>query len=143
MLALAIDGPNAVFDGLDAFGWKASVSTLYTGVLASLVGYGIFNTLLSRHRSADVVPFILLAPVVAIAAAAVLLDQIPNGAETAGAVVMIAGVLIALRASRTAVQSAQPNQLKPAAMNHGESSSGAQSGDFGNAATPIAPDTNR
>ena len=63
MLALAIDGPNAVFDGLDAFGWKASVSTPYTGVLASLVGYGIFNTLLSRHRSADVVPFILLAPV--------------------------------------------------------------------------------
>lgn len=32
---------------------------------------------------------------------------------------------------------------KPAAMNHGESRSGTHSGDFGNAATPMALDTRR
>ncbi len=100
LLALVIDGPSAVGAGVRAFGWKSALSTLYTAGLATLVGYGIFNTLLARNRSADVVPYVLLAPVVAITSSAMLLDQIPNGAEITGAVVMVIGVLIAVRASR-------------------------------------------
>ena len=96
-LSLLVDGPTAVADGLAAFGWQAGVSTLYTAGLASLVGYGIFNTLLSRNPSAAVVPWVLLAPVVAMASAALLLDQLPNAAEAGGGAVMVLGVLVALR----------------------------------------------
>lgn len=64
--------------------------------LASLVGYGIFNTLLSRNPSAAVVPWVLLAPVVAMVSAWVLLAQQPTPAEAGGGVVMIVGVLVAL-----------------------------------------------
>ena len=45
-LSLLIDGPTAVSTALAGFGWPAALSTLYTAGLASLVGYGIFNTLL-------------------------------------------------------------------------------------------------
>ena len=106
VLALAVHGPSAVADGLAAFGWKAALSTIYTAGLASIVGWGIFHTLLSRNAPAAVVPWVLLAPVVAMLSAAVLLSQTPNTAETIGGAAMVAGVLVALRAPRAGVESA-------------------------------------
>jgi len=97
LLSLALDGPTAVADALVGFTWQAVVSTLYTAGLASLVGYGIFNTLLSRNPSSAVVPWVLLAPVVAMASAWLLLDEVPTPAELLGGAVLVVGVLIALR----------------------------------------------
>jgi O-acetylserine/cysteine efflux transporter len=99
-LSLAVDGPTAVGDALASFSWQAALSTLYTAGLASLVGYGVFNTLLSRNPSSSVVPWVLLAPVVAMASAWLLLDQRPNAAELAGGLVLIAGVLVTMRPGR-------------------------------------------
>ena len=96
-LSLLLDGPAAVGEALASFSWQAGVSTLYTAGLASLVGYGVFNTLLARNPSSSVVPWVLLAPVVAMASAWVLLDQRPNGAELTGGLVLILGVLVAMR----------------------------------------------
>ncbi|MCW2764152.1 MAG: EamA family transporter [Nocardioides sp.] len=107
-LSLVLDGPAAVADGLAGFGSHAALSTVYTAVLASLVGYGIFNTLLSRNPSSSVVPWVLLAPVVAMASAWALLGQRPNGAEAIGGLVLIVGVLVAMRPVRTPVPSAAP-----------------------------------
>ncbi len=103
-LALLLDGPAALVDSAAAFGWEAAVSTLYTAGLASLVGYGIFNTLLSRNPSAAVVPWVLLAPVVAMLSAWVLLAQAPSAGEAVGGAVMIAGVLVTLRPRRVGRQ---------------------------------------
>ncbi|MEO5664782.1 MAG: EamA family transporter [Nocardioides sp.] len=105
-LSLAIDGPAAVTDALTGFGWPAAISTLYTAGLASLVGYGIFNSLLARWPSSAVVPWVLLAPVVAMASAWAILDQRPNAAEVGGGVLLLVGVLVALR-PRGAVQEEQ------------------------------------
>jgi O-acetylserine/cysteine efflux transporter len=102
LLSLALDGPAAVADALTGFSWQAAVSTLYTAGLASLVGYGIFNTLLSSNPSSAVVPWVLLAPVVAMGSAWFLLDEVPTPAELLGGAVLVVGVLIALRpAART------------------------------------------
>jgi O-acetylserine/cysteine efflux transporter len=107
LLSLLVDGPTAVVDGLAGFGWQAVLSTLYTAGLASLVGYGLFNALLSRNPSSSVVPWILLAPVVAMLAAWLLLGQRPNAAETAGGLLLVVGVLVALRSgARRAATSA-------------------------------------
>ena len=100
-LSLAIDGPTVVGDALVSLSWQAAVSTLYTAGLASLVGYGVFNTLLSRNQSSSVVPWVLLAPVVAMASAWLLLDQRPNSAELLGGLLLIAGVLVAMRPARS------------------------------------------
>ncbi len=97
VLALTLDGPGVFSDAASAFGWQAAVSTVYTAGLASLVGYGIFNGLLSRNPSAAVVPWILLVPPVAIGSAWLLLDEQPTTAELAGGAVLVLGVLVALR----------------------------------------------
>ena len=83
-----------------AFGWQAALSTLYTAGLASLVGYAIFNSLLARNESAYVVPWVLLAPVVAMASAYLLLDQVPSAGESAGGLLLVIGVLVAMRSRR-------------------------------------------
>jgi O-acetylserine/cysteine efflux transporter len=100
-LSLVLDGPAVVGDALASFSWQAGLSTLYTAGLASLVGYGIFNTLLGRNPSSSVVPWVLLAPVVAMASAWLLLDQRPNGAEVVGGLILIVGVLVAIRPPRS------------------------------------------
>ena len=96
-LSLVLDGPGVVMAALGGFSWQAAVSTLYTAGLASLVGYGIFTTLLARWPSGAVVPWVLLAPVVAMLSAWLLLGQAPNAAEAGGGALLLVGALIALR----------------------------------------------
>lgn len=93
-LSLAMEGPAAIGEALAGFGWQPVLSTLYTAVLCTIIGYAIFNGLLGRNRSAAVVPWVLLAPVVAMASAAVLLGQIPTAAEVVGGLLLVAGVLV-------------------------------------------------
>jgi O-acetylserine/cysteine efflux transporter len=109
-LSLLTDGPAAVGHGLAHLGWHA-LSTVYTAGLCSLVGYAVFNRLLSRYPSGQVVPWVLLAPVVAMASAWALLGEAPGPAELAGAVLLVAGVLIAQRAPR----SSRPGPAQPSA----------------------------
>lgn len=96
LLSLLVDGPHAVLAGFAAFGWQAGLSTLYTAGLASLVGYAVFNSLLARNQSAYVVPWVLLAPVVAMASAWLLLGQRPNTGESLGGALLVVGVLVAM-----------------------------------------------
>ena len=81
---------------------------MYTAGLASLVGYGLFNTLLARNPASFVVPWVLLAPVVAMVSAWLLLDQRPNAAELAGGLMLLAGALVAQRARRPGSESLDP-----------------------------------
>jgi O-acetylserine/cysteine efflux transporter len=93
-LSFVVEGPAEIAAGLSAFGWRPVLSTLYTAVLCTIVGYAIFNGLLARNRSAAVVPWVLLAPVVAMLSAALLLGQTPNAAEIAGGVLLVVGVFV-------------------------------------------------
>lgn len=121
-LSLVLDGPAAVADGIAAFGWRAGLSTVYTAGLASLVGYGLFNGLLSRNPSSAVVPWILLVPPVAIGSAWALLDEVPSTGELTGGALLVLGVLVAQArlSGRTRYRQAprpqgSPEQLAPAA----------------------------
>ena len=110
-LSLLVDGPSAVGHGLAHLGWHGILSTVYTAGLCSLVGYAIFNRLLSRYPSGHVVPWVLLAPVVAMASSWALLGEAPGAAELAGAALLVAGVLIAqgiLRSRRATATAAPP-----------------------------------
>ena len=94
-LSLLVDGPAAMARGLAHLGWNGVLATAYTAGLCSLVGYAVFNRLLSRYPSGHVVPWVLLAPVAAMAASWALLDENPGPAELAGAVLLVTGVLTA------------------------------------------------
>lgn len=95
LLAVLVNGPGGVHEGLVAFGWKAAVSTLYTAGLASLVGYAAWNGLLARYPSGAVVPWVLLVPPVGIVSAWLCLGERPGLAELAGGAVLVLGVLVA------------------------------------------------
>jgi O-acetylserine/cysteine efflux transporter len=96
-LSLLLDGPSTVGTALAGLGPEALASTLYTTVLASLVGYSIFNGLLARYPAASVVPFVLIAPPVAMLSAWLLLGQTLNLAEAIGGAIVLAGVLLTTR----------------------------------------------
>lgn len=102
-ISLVVDGPGAIGTALAGFGWSALLSTLYTVVGASLIGYTIFNRLVARYPASSVVPFILLVPPVGMASAWVALGEVPNVLESAGAVVMLVGVAVAVTTSRRPV----------------------------------------
>lgn len=96
-LSCLINGPVTVGHAVLHLGWHALISTAYTAGLASLVGYSIFNGLLARYPASSVVPFVLIAPPVAMVSAWALLKEIPNPAEIIGGVVVLLGVLVTTR----------------------------------------------
>ncbi|CAN5259208.1 O-acetylserine/cysteine exporter [soil metagenome] len=94
-LSLLIDGPDEVQRALTHISTAAVLSTLYTAIFASLVGYGIWNSLMAKYPTSSVVPFTLLVPVVGIAAAWAFQDEVPARAEIWGGVIMLAGLAVA------------------------------------------------
>lgn len=93
-LSLFLDGPAAVGDAFATVGWQTIVSVGFTACLASLVGYTIWNMLLGRYPAALVAPFALLTPPIGLAAAAVLLGQVPNALELLGSALLVGGVAV-------------------------------------------------
>ncbi|WP_284293210.1 EamA family transporter [Luteimicrobium album] len=93
-LSLVLDGPGAVGHALAHPTLAAVLSTAYTVYLASLVGYGIWNSLLARYPASAVVPFTMLVPVVGAATAWIVLGEVPNGGQVVGGVLLLAGVAI-------------------------------------------------
>lgn len=118
-LSLLLEGPVAIAEGLAAFGGRAALSTLYTAGLCTILGYAVFNSLLARNRSAAVVPWVLLAPVVAMVSAALLLGQTPSPAEIAGGAILIAGVLVTTVPARPPASARQPAPAAASAPNRG------------------------
>jgi O-acetylserine/cysteine efflux transporter len=109
-LSLLIDGPAAVGGTLTGLQLVTILSAIYTAVLGSLVGYGIWNWLLGLYPSSAVVPFTLLVPVVGMTTAWLVLGEVPSLAEMAGGLLLLGGVAIAvLRPGR---QGATPGQRR-------------------------------
>ena len=93
-LAVVLDGPDEVVHTLTHLTGPAMLSTLYTAWLASLVGYGIWNTLLAQHRAAAVVPYTMLVPVVGLSTAWLVQGEAPNAWEATGGALLLLGVAV-------------------------------------------------
>jgi len=96
LLSLVVEGPDAIAQALAQVSWPAVASTAYTAYLSSLVGYGIWNTLLSRYRVATVTPFAMLVPVFGMTAAALAFSERPSLLELVGGAVLLGGVAVAV-----------------------------------------------
>lgn len=95
-LSLLVDGSDAVVGTLANLQPATVLSAIYTAVFASLVGFGIWNRLLSMYPSSAVVPFTLLVPVVGMSTAWLVLNEVPSLAEVAGGVLLLGGVATAV-----------------------------------------------
>lgn len=95
VLACLVSGPAAVGSAITHLSLVNWASTAYTAAGASLFGYGVWNTLLGRHKVAEVAPYTLLVPVVGIAAAATLRGERPTVWALAGGALLVTGVAVA------------------------------------------------
>lgn len=106
-LSLLVDGPATVVDALSGLGWRPLLSTAWTAVVSTLVGYGIFYSLLHRNPSATVVSWVLAVPPLAILLAWVLQGDQPSATDLVGAGIAMTGLaaaqLLQARARRAPV----------------------------------------
>jgi O-acetylserine/cysteine efflux transporter len=122
LLSLAFEGPAAIGQAVSHVRWEALAATAFTAYLSSLVGYGIWNTLLGRYPVASVTPFAMLVPVFGMAAAALAFAERPSPVELVGGAVLLAGVAVAVlrrrRPVRPGVRRSDPAAPPAPAMAH-------------------------
>jgi O-acetylserine/cysteine efflux transporter len=89
-----LEGPERIHAALASVGGSSIFAVIYLSFIATLVGYGLWAFLMSRHPAAQVAPFSLLIPVIGLAAAAALLGEVPSPAQIVGAGLVMIGLLI-------------------------------------------------
>lgn len=89
-----LDGPQAMLQSLVNIDLTTTLSLVYLAFVATIVGYGIWGTLLGRYETWRVAPLSLLVPVVGLASAALLLDEKLSALQLLGAVLIMAGLYI-------------------------------------------------
>jgi len=120
-ISLAVEGPARIGESLaTAFTLEALPSVLgllYVVVIATIVGYGIWNGLLKRYPSSTVAPFSMLVPVVGVLASWVAFGELIDLTEMLAGAAVVAGVLVASyqRRIRTTTDDAA-DALAPAAV---------------------------
>lgn len=94
----AVEGPAAGWDALRAAATPAGLpgvlAVAYIAGLATVLGTGIWTTLMRRHPAGVVAPWSLLVPVVGIGLAALVLGERPGVVELVAAAVIVGGVLL-------------------------------------------------
>jgi len=98
-LSFAFEGPSRIGHALAGapHAGGALLGLLYTCVIGTAIGSGIWTWLMARHPASIVAPYSMLVPVVGITTAWLVLGERPNGIELLGGVVVIAGVLFGSR----------------------------------------------
>jgi O-acetylserine/cysteine efflux transporter len=99
LLALsALFEPDS-FAALRAASWIGWGGAAYSALFASLLGHGLYYVLVQKHPVADVTPWLLLSPVLAIVLGIVVWGDRPGPQLWIGGAMVLGGVLlIALRA---------------------------------------------
>lgn len=115
LMSMIFEGPTAMVDAVAGISGGGILALAYTVLGASLVGYGIWNTLLSKYPTASVGPFAMLVPVVGVLAAWIALDELPTPTETVGAVILLIGVAATVVLGRRRGRSAARSNSSPAA----------------------------
>lgn len=118
-LSLLVEGPERVGASLASAptAWSANLGLAYTVILATVVGSGLWTSLLARNSASSVAPFSMLVPVAGFTAAWLVLGERPSGWELLGGVLIVGGVLWPhLQRRRTATSGAVRAQRHTASV---------------------------
>lgn len=110
VLALLIDGPQAMAAGVAASDLGTWAAVLWQSVGNTLFGYGAWSWLLARHPAGRIVPMALLVPVFGMGSASLLLGEPLPGWKLIAAALVLAGLAINLFGPR--FLPAQPPPVK-------------------------------
>jgi O-acetylserine/cysteine efflux transporter len=94
LASLLLDGPAVMLQSLVEIDMTTILSLVYLAFIATIVGYGIWGSLLGRYETWRVAPLSLLVPVVGLASAAILLGERLTGLQLIGALLVMAGLFI-------------------------------------------------
>lgn len=107
-LSVIFEGPAAGWQSLVTMatptGWVALGGLAYVVLAATVLGTGIWTTLMRRNPATAVAPFSLLVPIVGITSAFVILGEQPSVVELVAGAVVITGVLLGSLPGRKKVQ---------------------------------------
>ncbi len=110
-VSLLVEGPAQIgrsFTGLGTTTGLLAVGGLaYTVLVGTVLGSGLWATLMSRNPSSSVAPFSMLVPVVGIGAAWLLLGEATSAAELAWGALVVGGVLVGSTGSARAAHRRQ------------------------------------
>lgn len=95
-ISAVIEGPSRWLEATESWGWAQTWSTRYTVLIATVVGFGIWNGLLARLPASNVVPFALLVPVAGLLSAWVIQHAVPTTWTVVGGVVLVFGAAVAV-----------------------------------------------
>ncbi|MDF1493180.1 EamA family transporter [Caproiciproducens sp. CPB-2] len=102
MLAAAFlaDSPTKIWQALYTITPFTVFSILYLSLLATLFGYGVWSSLLSRYPAGKVAPLSLLVPVFGLITAWALLKEQLSAAQWVGCAIAILGLILSNHISR-------------------------------------------
>ncbi len=99
-LSLSIEGWPAITEALSGFAWHSFAAVAYLAWAATLLGYGLWTRLLSRHPANQVAPFSLLVPVVGLTTGWLVFGEALRPVHLAGGVLLMLGLAVNLFTTR-------------------------------------------
>jgi O-acetylserine/cysteine efflux transporter len=99
-MSYLVEGHDEVTHALTSFEPGATLALAYLVGLATLVGFGVWNTLLRHYPAGLIAPWSLAVPVVGMSAAWFCLGERPGAVELAGAAVILLGLALVVGPSR-------------------------------------------
>lgn len=93
-LSIALDGPAGLARAVAGASWLAVGAALYLGLVATVLAYAIWGSLLSRYSAATVTPFALLAPFVAAYASSLVFGERFGALRLAGMWLVLLGLAV-------------------------------------------------
>ncbi|MBA1192237.1 EamA family transporter [Pseudomonas entomophila] len=93
-LSYWLEGPALIEQALMGIGWHSIGALAYLAFIATMLGYSLWSTLLSRHPAGKVAPFSLLVPVIGLSSSAWLLGERLSAIQGWGALLVMLGLLI-------------------------------------------------
>jgi len=82
------------FASLGTLGWVPWFGIAYAAVAASLVGHGIYYTLIQRHPVSRVMPWLLLTPLLAMGLGIAFYGDEPGPKLWLGGAMVLGGILV-------------------------------------------------
>jgi O-acetylserine/cysteine efflux transporter len=93
-MSLWLDGPDRVVSALTHIDTGTIAAVAYLAYPSTILAFGIWAYLLSRHPAATVTPFALLVPVAGILGSALVLGEVMHPIEAIGGAVIVAGLAL-------------------------------------------------
>lgn len=109
-LALIVEGPTAVIEGVRAANAATWAAVLWQSVGNTLFGYAAWGWLLSRHPAATITPMAMLVPVFGMGASAIFLGESLPGWKIGAAALVMSGLALNIFWPRLQSRLAPPPQ---------------------------------